>query len=291
MSSSTNDDHARRSEFFVGIDSDGCAFDTMEVKHKECFIPNIVRYYRLAAVSKYAREAAEFVNLYSRFRGINRFPALLRTFDLLSDWPEVQRRGIAIPRLEVVRQWTQTETKLGNPALAEAVALQSEPELAQLLEWSKAVNAAIADMVENVPPFTMVRPCLELLRPVAEILVVSATPSEALTREWDEHGLTRYVNGIHGQEQGTKTEALARAGDYPACHSLMIGDAPGDQYAAQANGALFFPILPGAEEESWQRLYDEGIPRFLEQRFAGQYQDGLIAEFERILPDVPPWKR
>lgn len=23
-------------DFFVGIDSDGCAFDTMEVKHKEC---------------------------------------------------------------------------------------------------------------------------------------------------------------------------------------------------------------------------------------------------------------
>ncbi|MGZ3319054.1 MAG: hypothetical protein ACXU95_17405, partial [Isosphaeraceae bacterium] len=42
-------------EFFVGIDSDGCAFDTMEVKHKECFIPNIIRYYNLAAVSKYAR--------------------------------------------------------------------------------------------------------------------------------------------------------------------------------------------------------------------------------------------
>ena len=28
--------------FFVGIDSDGCAFDTMEIKHKECFIPNII---------------------------------------------------------------------------------------------------------------------------------------------------------------------------------------------------------------------------------------------------------
>lgn len=24
-------------DFFVGIDSDGCAFDTMEVKHKDCF--------------------------------------------------------------------------------------------------------------------------------------------------------------------------------------------------------------------------------------------------------------
>ena len=64
-------------EFFVGIDSDGCAFDTMEVKHKECFIPNIIKYYNLAAVSKYAREAAEFINLYSQWRGINRFPALI----------------------------------------------------------------------------------------------------------------------------------------------------------------------------------------------------------------------
>ena len=61
-------------DFFIGIDSDGCAFDTMEVKHKECFIPNIIRWYQLAAISKYVRETAEFVNLYSNRRGINRFP-------------------------------------------------------------------------------------------------------------------------------------------------------------------------------------------------------------------------
>ena len=24
-------------EFFIGFDSDGCVFDSMEVKHKECF--------------------------------------------------------------------------------------------------------------------------------------------------------------------------------------------------------------------------------------------------------------
>ena len=58
-------------EFFVGVDSDGCAFDTMELKHKECFIPNTIKYYNLQSVSKYAREAAEFVNLYSKSRGIN----------------------------------------------------------------------------------------------------------------------------------------------------------------------------------------------------------------------------
>ena len=41
-------------DFFVGIDSDGCAFDTMEIKHKECFCPNIINYWGLQGVSKYA---------------------------------------------------------------------------------------------------------------------------------------------------------------------------------------------------------------------------------------------
>ena len=46
-------------EFFIGIDSDGCAFDTMEIKQKECFCPNTVKYWGLQPVSKYAREAVE----------------------------------------------------------------------------------------------------------------------------------------------------------------------------------------------------------------------------------------
>ena len=85
-------------KFLVAIDSDGCAFDTMEIKHKECFIPNIIRCWDLQAVSKYARSAAEFVNLYSKWRGINRFPALTMVFDLLGDWPEVSRRRVEIRR-------------------------------------------------------------------------------------------------------------------------------------------------------------------------------------------------
>src|SRR5207302_3558452 len=83
--------------FFVGIDSDGCAFDTMEVKHKECFIPAFVRHFHLAAVAKYAREACEFVNLYSKHRGINRFPAYLKALDLLAVRPEVVPRGLDAP--------------------------------------------------------------------------------------------------------------------------------------------------------------------------------------------------
>jgi hypothetical protein len=37
-------------QFFVGIDSDGCAFDTMEIKHKECFCPNFIHYWDLQTI-------------------------------------------------------------------------------------------------------------------------------------------------------------------------------------------------------------------------------------------------
>src|SRR3954465_2046482 len=115
-------DFRKTREFFIGIDSDGCAFDTMEVKHKECFIPNIVEYFGLAAVSKYAREAAEFVNLYSHWRGINRFPALTTAFDLLAARPEVARRGFRVPPISGLRAWIARESKLANPTLAAEVA-------------------------------------------------------------------------------------------------------------------------------------------------------------------------
>src|SRR4051812_25599961 len=165
----------KRNEFFVGIDSDGCAFDTMEVKHKECFIPNIIRSYNLAAISKYAREAAEFVNLYSQWRGINRFPALVRTFDLLLDRPEVLRRHHPIPALRGVRGWVQRETKLANPALKAEVASTGDEDLALALAWSEAVNVTIGEMVHDVPPFPFVRESLECMEGKADIMVISAT--------------------------------------------------------------------------------------------------------------------
>src|ERR1700674_3948131 len=83
-------------DFLVGIDSDGCAFDTMEVKHKECFIPNTINSYGLQAVSKHPGEAAEFVNWDSWSRGINRFPALIETLEWLARRPEVRARGVEI---------------------------------------------------------------------------------------------------------------------------------------------------------------------------------------------------
>jgi len=281
-----------RHAFFVGIDSDGCVFDTMEIKHKECFIPNIIRYWKLQAISKYARAAAEFVNLYSKWRGINRFPALTRAFELLRDWPEPMRRGVKLLPWAPLQAWIDSGATLGNPALEAEVAKTGETTLRLTLEWSKAVNRTIAEVVEGVPPFPYFRECADQLSRQADIICVSATPGEALEREWQEHGIAPYAAVIAGQEMGSKKEhlKLTAGGKYEKDCVLMIGDAPGDLAAARANGALFFPVNPGHEEQSWERFFREGCQRFFNHTFAGDYEASLIAEFEKLLPEQPPWK-
>jgi phosphoglycolate phosphatase-like HAD superfamily hydrolase len=282
----------RQHSYFVGIDSDGCVFDTMEIKHKECFIPNIIKYWKLQAISKYARAAAEFVNLYSKWRGINRFPALTKTFELLRDWPEPMRRGVKLINWTPLQNWIDSGATLGNPALEVEVAKTGDPILRLTLEWSKAVNRSIAEMVEGVPPFPFLRESVEKLSRRADIICVSATPGEALEREWQEHNIAKYAAVICGQEMGSKKEhlKLAAGGKYEKDCVLMIGDAPGDLSAARANGALFFPVNPGHEEASWERFNREAIERFFKHTYAGAYEAALIAEFEKLLPATPPWQ-
>lgn len=82
-------------DFLVCIDSDGCAFDTMEIKHKECFCPATIDNWDLQPVSSLAREAWEFVNLYSVTRGCSRFHAIIRVLDLLAERAEVRARGLS----------------------------------------------------------------------------------------------------------------------------------------------------------------------------------------------------
>jgi phosphoglycolate phosphatase-like HAD superfamily hydrolase len=280
-------------EFFVGIDSDGCAFDSMEIKHKECFCPNTIKHWNLQSVSKYAREAWDFVNLYSKWRGVNRWPALVSVLDHLRVRPEVIARRCEIAKVDRVREFIASGKPLSNAGLKAYMAEHPDLELDRAMRWSNAINDSIADMVHSLPPFPYVRESLELLQSKADSVVVSQTPAEALVREWQEHDIDKYVRAIAGQEMGTKKQHLKMAteGKYAANHVLMIGDANGDLEAARANSALFLPINPGHEEESWERFYKEGIHKFLAGEYAGAYEAALIAEFEKYLPATPPWQR
>ncbi len=284
------------SEFFVGIDSDGCAFNSMEVKHNDSFSVNLIKHFGLQSVSRQAHQAWDFVNLYSQTRGCNRFKAIVLVCDLLREMPKVRKAGVAVPELPHLRAWMKVESQLGNPRLQAQLDVATGPakeELAAVYAWSKAVNQTIEEIVHHLPPFPGAQDSLNKLQGRADVMVVSATPEEALRREWAEHGLDKLVSLIAGQEAGSKTEHLTMAakGKYAAERILMIGDAPGDLKAARDVDALFFPVNPGAEEESWDRFAQEGLERFLGGRYAGAYEKMLLDEFMRLLPHEPPWQQ
>ncbi|MHC4412892.1 MAG: HAD family hydrolase, partial [Planctomycetota bacterium] len=286
-------------DFFVGVDSDGCVFDTMGIKQRECFCPMMIGYFGLQPVAEAARQCKEFADLFSGSRGGNRHKTLVRILtELLPSHPMVKERGFQVPQLEHYVGWVSDDgSLLSNTGLEEAIsAAESEEAKRQLqlgLTWSRRVNELVAEIVKGIPPFPYVRRSLEKIVPVSDVIVVSATPCEALLREWEEHDIAKYAKIIAGQEMGSKKEHLGLAANkkYQEHHVLMVGDAPGDLKAAKANNALFYPINPGAESKSWKRFHDEAFDKFISGEYQGEYEEKLIAEFNAYLPEVPPWQK
>jgi len=292
-------DFEPKHEFFVGIDSDGCAFDTMGIKQRECFCPWLIGYFGLQPVAQAARECKDFADLFSKTRGGNRHKTTKRIIaELLPNHPMTKARGFEVPQYPHYFAWVDDpESLLSNYGLQQAIDAASDPEakaeLEHALAWSEKVNEAIGEIVKGLPPFPYVRESLEKIQPLADAIVVSATPNEALAREWDEHGIAKYVEIIAGQEMGKKAQHLeyATKGRYGKDHVIMIGDAPGDMKAAKANDALFYPINPGDEVESWKRFRDEAFDKFINGEYAGEYEEKVIAEFDAYLPELPPWEK
>ncbi len=284
-------------EFFVGIDSDGCAFDTMGIKQRECFCPWMIAHFGLQPVAQAARECKDFADLFSKTRGANRHKTVKRIIsELLPTHPMVKQYGFEVPDFPHYFKWVDDpDSLLSDAGLQQAIDKaegEAKKELEMVLEWSKRVNWAIGETVKGMPPFPNVRESLEKIQPLADAVVVSATPYEALAREWEEHGIAGYVQIIAGQEMGTKKQHLdyATKGKYEKNHVLMIGDAPGDMKAARANDALFYPINPGHEIASWKRFHDEAFDKFINGQYAGEYEAQLIAEFDSYLPELPSWQ-
>ncbi len=292
-------DFKPKHEFLVGIDSDGCAFDTMGIKQRECFLPWMISHFGLESVAEAARECKEFADLFSKTRGANRHKTVKRILaELLPSHPMTKAEGFEVPQYAHYFAWVDDpKSTLSSDGLKKAIEQASDSdakrELELALAWSERVNLAIEETVKGVPPFAYVRESLEKIQPFADVIVVSATPQEALQREWQEHDIVKYVAIIAGQEMGTKAQQLdfATKGKYRKDHVLMIGDAPGDMSEAHATRALFYPINPGREVESWKRFHDEAFDKFISGEYAGDYEHELIAEFDAYLPERPAWEK
>ena len=152
------------------------------------------------------------------------------------------------------------------------------------------MNKRVAKMVHDIPPFPYVRESLEHLSQFADIVIVSATPREALLKEWHEHGLDQYIALLGAQENGSKKEIIdAIKHHYASNKVIMLGDAPGDQAAAAVNGILYYPICPNEEEHSWEEFYTTVIDLFHKGTYEGNAMKKYIDHFENALPSTPPW--
>ena len=83
----------KHKDFLVCVDSDGCAMDTMDVKHEKAFCPQLIRVFGLEQYADFITPYWMEVNLFSATRGVNRFKGMLMTFEALKE------KGVEIPQL------------------------------------------------------------------------------------------------------------------------------------------------------------------------------------------------
>lgn len=261
----TLQDFAKQRDFLVCVDSDGCAMDTMDVKHIRCFGPCLVREWGLEAWSGPLLKRWNEINLYSMTRGINRFKALAEFLGETNAW-YTPTAGV-----EELTAWAASAPELSNAALAEAAKTARGPALAKALTWSQAVNAAIDALPESAKkPFPGVAEALAAAHAAADVAVVSSANREAVEEEWARCRLLGSVDVLCCQDAGSKAACIARllAKGYAPDHILMVGDAPGDKAAAEKNGVWFYPILVRHEAASWAELIDTALPRLLAGTYA-----------------------
>ncbi len=260
-------------KFLVCVDSDGCAMDTMEIKHEKCFGPCLVAEWGLEKWESFILERWNEINLYTVSRGINRFKGLAVMLT------EVNQKITAIEGLDDLIEWTSKTKEASNQSLEKEIEIKNSVCLKKALKWSLTLNKAIDGLDENLKrPFFGAAETLEKMHGVADIAIVSSANREAVVEEWTNHGLINSVDMVLTQEGGSKTHCIAKIKKgYEKV--LMVGDAVGDYKAAKANGAHFFPILVKREKESWLKLKNEGFPLFVKGGFSKVYEDNLIETF------------
>jgi len=268
-------DFTKTKDFFIGIDSDGTVFDSMTLKHTFSFIPVAIKVFGLEEYKDEFTKEAEKINLYSLTRGVNRFPALLMTFDKINvpfDTTDFEN-------------YVNSDFPFSNKGLEDYILKNPSCFLDKVLKWSYAGDKLFEKLCEDIKPFENVKKTITKMKEKADIMVVSAASSKGLEKDWAGANLAMDVSFIAGQEFGKKGEQLlfAKEKGYDEKNMLMIGDAPGDKEAAKMAGAMFYPIIPGKENESWQMLNEKYLDLFFDGKYDENIQNELYSDFINFL--------
>ena len=269
----------RKHDWLVCVDSDGCAMDTMDCKHFHCFGPCMVAEWQLEPWSEALLARWNDINLYSMTRGVNRFKGLAMALT------EADAQYTPIDGVAALNEWVSASPALSNDALAAAVAAGGHPVLAKALAWSRAVNAAIVRLPEELKvPFAGAKEGLAAAKTFADVAIVSSANRDAVVEEWEKFGLLEHTDITLAQDCGSKAHCIEKMLEfgYAPDHVLMVGDAPGDCDAAEKNGVWYYPILVRREGESWEELRTKTLEIFKNGGYAA-IQAEKKAEFLKNL--------
>ena len=234
-------EYTKQKEWLVCVDSDGCAMDTMDIKHIRCFGPCMVREWGLDAWKKEILVRWNEINLYTLTRGINRFKGLAIALS------EINEKYMPIEGIESLCKWAEESPELSNGALKAQIEDCSENAIfKKALSWSIAVNKAITELPEaEKVPFAKAKEALAFAHESADVAIVSSANLDAVLEEWAKHGLLEHTDIVLSQNAGSKAfcigELLKKG--YDKEKVVMCGDAPGDMSAAEKNGVYYYPIL------------------------------------------------
>ena len=273
----TLNEYQKRKDYLICVDSDGCAMDTMDIKHFRCFGPCMVTEWDLEEWETPILDRWNEVNLYTMTRGINRFKGLAMAL------AEINEKYRSIEDLDTLCRWVETSPALSNDALQQAIAANpGSTSLPKALNWSVAVNKAIQALPESeIKPFALAREALAFAHEKADVAIVSSANLGAVLEEWEKHELLPHTDIVLAQNVGSKAFCIAELlkKGYDPDKVLMCGDAPGDLQAAEKNGVFYFPILVRKEKASWEEFMEKGFSHLLNGTYEGAYQNKKKAAF------------
>lgn len=270
---------SRQKDFLICIDSDGCAMDTMDIKHFRCFGPCMIEEWGLEEQQEALLNRWNELNLYSMTRGINRFKGLALMLK------EVSESGTPVEDVDVLVRWAEESDELSNASAAREAEKTGSVIMKKALHWSESVNQRIRELPEEEKkPFPGVKEAIAWAHERADIAIVSSANPDAVLEEWEKYELLPHVDVVLAQNAGSKAACIEKllTFGYDPKKVMMIGDAPGDRKAAQKNGVFYYPILVKREKESWEQM-PEAVEKLMDGSFDDSYQAQLSEAFEKNL--------
>ena len=274
------DNFKKNKEFLICIDSDGCAINTMDIKHIKCFGPCMISEWNLEEWREPILKRWNEINLYTLTRGINRFKGLALSLS------EINNTYKKIEGLDEFLKWTEETKELSNESLENYLKNTNNICIRKALSWSIAVNKSI-DLLSDYEklPFKGVKEAIIKSKEYANIAIVSSANEKAVLDEWSKHILLEHVDIVLTQNIGSKAFCIKKLKEkgYSSDNVLMIGDALGDLNSSKSNDVLFYPIMVKKEEESWNTFANECLDKFINRQYIGSCENSFIDKFKANL--------